>query len=270
MTSSLASGNFRNRLVVFAFFVGCIGAPCIAQETQSSTSQGKKSQVAKAKNDKADEKMEDVQVPLAAEVRLDVPLVKQKRMLCGPATIEMLFKYWGVTEYDQFDIARSILLQNPTLDRVVKSGILKDEEINWKKYPGTGTSTMRNFLRAHARTLNHYVKDAPSDKAVRLSKEKRQFEHLKRNLMNGIPVIVLQKNHKSKKGTHYRLAVGYDEKKEIVYLNDAAKGATITQSYGKFLKDWNVDQKYLHYNQIEFNIDKEKLDVELEHVKKKR
>ena len=178
-----------------------------AAEQESAKQEANKPDVSK----KAGTKSSDAEVEIPSRVRLRVPLVRQKKMLCGPATIEMVFKYWRVRKHDQFDIAKNILLEYPTLKRVVKSGILNDKEINFKKYPGTGTSTM------------------------------------------------------TARGTHYRLAIGYDDEQEIVYLNDAAKGKTIKQSYEKFLSDWNVDQEYLHYNMIIFNHLKKDVTVELAH-----
>ncbi len=61
---------------------------------------------------------------IQASVKLDVPLVKQGKNLCGPATIEMLFRYWGVDDYDQYDIAYNLLRQFSESGRVKRSGIL--------------------------------------------------------------------------------------------------------------------------------------------------
>ena len=43
-----------------------------------------------------------VESNVAERVKLDVPVINQGRALCGPATIEMVFRYWGVTDYDQY------------------------------------------------------------------------------------------------------------------------------------------------------------------------
>lgn len=58
---------------------------------------------------------------IPASVKLDLPLVKQGKNLCGPATIEMLFRYWGVDEYDQCDIAYNLLLKFSASGRVIGS-----------------------------------------------------------------------------------------------------------------------------------------------------
>jgi len=84
---------------------------------------------------------------LPASVKLDVPLVKQGKNLCGPATIEMLLRYWGVDKYDQYDIAYNLLLEFAESKRVKQSGILKTTPLDWSLYPGTGTINMRKFLK---------------------------------------------------------------------------------------------------------------------------
>ena len=85
-----------------------------------------------------------VESNVAERVKLDVPVIKQGRALCGPATIEMVFRYWGVTDYDQYDIAYNILMFNPQSKRVVKSKILENNQVetaiglpkmNWNEIP---------------------------------------------------------------------------------------------------------------------------------------
>ncbi len=45
----------------------------------------------------------------ATPVRLDIPLVRQPEgRLCGPAGIEMVFRFWGDSQRDQYAIAREI------------------------------------------------------------------------------------------------------------------------------------------------------------------
>jgi hypothetical protein len=186
-------------------------------------------------------------------VMLDVPVVKQGRALCGPATIEMVFRYWGITDYDQYDIAYNILLFNPNAKRVKKSKILQSKVINWKLYPGTGTSTMRDFLKQLSTTKNHKFKSISTNYKYAEKQKKRIWGIVKEYLSNGIPVIVHQ--YWKGKGTngHYRVVTGFNEKKKVVYLNDANPGKKLTQSYREFFKLWNVDEPWLHYNAIVFN-----------------
>lgn len=180
-------------------------------------------------------------------------MIKQGRALCGPATIEMVFRYWGVTDYDQYDIAYNILMFNPQAKRVKKSKILEGEKINWTLYPGTGTSTMREFLKQYSVTKNHKFKSISTNSKYAEKQKKRVWNIVKEYLSNDIPVIVHQ--YWRGKGTngHYRVVTGYDERTKTVYLNDANPGIKITQSYTDFFELWNVEEPWLHYNAIVFN-----------------
>ena len=187
------------------------------------------------------------------QVHLDVPTVKQGPALCGPATIEMVFRYWGITEYDQYDIAYNILMFHPQAKRVKQSKILETTKIDWSLYPGTGTGTMRDFLTQYAVTKNHKFKNL-SAKPKNAEREKNEiWDIVKGYLSNRIPVIVHQ--YSRGKGTpgHYRVVTGYDDQHNIVYLNDPNPGKKITQSYHEFFNLWNVDEPWLHYNAIVFN-----------------
>lgn len=188
-----------------------------------------------------------------ASVRLDVPLVKQGESLCGPATIEMLFRFWGIHEYDQYDIAYNLLLQFAHSKRVRQSGILQTEPIDWTRYPGSGTISMREFLKRFATVENPKLKSIPSDQYLASQESKNRFEHIKKTIASGIPVIVHQYWGKVGSRGHYRIAVGYDDNKRQVYLNDSTHGSVVTQSYERFLELWNVDEPWLHYNAIVFN-----------------
>jgi predicted double-glycine peptidase len=195
-------------------------------------------------------------------VRLNVPLVKQGKMLCGPATIEMLLRYWGVDEYDQYDIAYNMLLQFADTKRVMQSGILIKSPVNWELYPGTGTLTMRGFLKRFAATANPKLKELPVSTLQAAQEQDRLFTELKHYISQGIPVIVHQYWGQGSKG-HYRLVTGYDDNRKEVYLNDAAHGKATVQAYQRFLELWNVDEPWLHYNSIVFNTNKGKLRINM-------
>tara|TARA_R110001599_G_scaffold221455_1_gene420115 strand:+ start:1481 stop:2287 length:807 start_codon:yes stop_codon:yes gene_type:complete len=197
-----------------------------------------------------------VEVPTANEsaIRLDVPLVKQGKALCGPATIEMLFRYWGVDNYDQYDIAYNILLQFEDTKRVKQSKIFDTSPIDWRRYPGTGTANMREFLKRFAVVENPRLRSIPSDKYLASKEADNQFETLKRHISRGVPVIVHQYWGDVGSNGHYRIVSGYDDKKRQVYLNDSTRGMVVTQSYERFLELWNVNEPWLHFNAIVFNV----------------
>ena len=166
-------------------------------------------------------------------IRLDVPLVKQGKALCGPATIEMLFRYWGVDSFDQYDIAYNILLQYEDSKRVKQSKILDATPIEWNLYPGTGTANMREFLKRFAKVENPKLKSIPSNKYLASKEADNRFEALKSHISRG------------------------------VYLNDSTHGSVVTQSYDRFLELWNVNESWLHFNAIVFNINKEMIKPNL-------
>ena len=181
-------------------------------------------------------------------VILDVPTVEQGKMLCGPATLEMVFRYWGEKRYSQYDIAKSILHQFSNSKRYKASGIFNNHPVDWSKYPGTGTINMREFLKRFGVVKNIMLENPPKSKR----QSSRLFETVKESVSGGAPVIVHQ--YWGKKGSrgHYRIVTGYDNAKELVYLNDANKGVRITQTYQQFMEKWNFDQRWLHYNAIIF------------------
>lgn len=190
---------------------------------------------------------------IPSSIKLDVPLVKQGKNLCGPATIEMLFRYWGVDKYDQYDIAYNLLLQFAETDRVEKSGILKTDPIDWSRYPGTGTINMRVFLKRFATVKNPKLKNIPSNARLAAKEADSRLEAIKRYIAGGTPVIVHQYWGEVGSNGHYRIATGYDDSKREVYLNDSNHDEVITQSYERFLELWSVDEPWLHYNAIIFN-----------------
>ncbi|MEW8265782.1 MAG: C39 family peptidase [Candidatus Thiodiazotropha sp.] len=196
-------------------------------------------------------------------VQLDVPVVKQGKSLCGPATIEMLFKYWGVNGYSQYDIAESLLVQFSNSKRYRNSGIINTNPIDWSKYPGTGTINMREFLKRFGKTKNIMLEHEPVSRNEKINKRNKMFQAVKQYLSDGIPVIVHQYWKLPKSRGHYRIVTGYDEYEKVVYLNDANPGKRLTQTYEEFLKLWNFNQRWLHYNAIAFNLDRESLDIKL-------
>ena len=196
------------------------------------------------------------------KVQLDVPVVKQGKSLCGPATIEMLFRYLGVSKYDQYDIAKSMLAQFPNSKRYKNSGIFKTP-IDWSKYPGTGTINMREFLKRFGETKNIMLEREPLSGRQKVVKRNEMFQRVKQYVSDGVPVIVHQYWRLPKSRGHYRIVTGYDERKKIVYLNDADSSKKVTQTYDEFLQLWNFDQRWLHYNAIAFNLKRDRLDVQL-------
>ncbi|MBU42426.1 MAG: hypothetical protein CMN76_04345 [Spirochaetaceae bacterium] len=195
------------------------------------------------------------------KVLLDVPLVRQPRAkLCGPAAIEMVFRYWGEKRFDQYDIARAMAVMfHSESGRFKDSAIVQELRehsqngfVDWKKYPGTGTYNMREFLKQFAPTVNPRIKRLPEEEADAAKVRDRFFLEMKGHLDSGSPVIVHQWYDERFRSQHYRVVTGYDDLRRILFLNDPAEGR-IEMSYEQFLKLWNVDENWLSYNNIVFN-----------------
>ncbi|KZW98867.1 hypothetical protein JL49_20690 [Pseudoalteromonas luteoviolacea] len=80
------------------------------------------------------------------KIILNVPLVEQGEELCRLATIGMIFKYLGVKQYSQYDIAESILHQYEDAPVFVESGILNNYPRNWNSYPDVKVTYLEGFL----------------------------------------------------------------------------------------------------------------------------
>ena len=66
-------------------------------------------------------------------------------------------------------------------------------------------------------------------------------------------MIVHQWIDGERKDQTFRVVTGYDEDKQLVFLNDPALGA-MELSYSAFLGLWKVDQEWLAYHYIAFNV----------------
>ncbi|KZN65008.1 C39 family peptidase [Pseudoalteromonas luteoviolacea] len=195
------------------------------------------------------------------KIILNVPLVSQGEKLCGPATIEMLFKYWGIKQYNQYDIAESILHQYEDAPVFVESGILNNFPRNWTSYPGVKITYLEGFLERFGKVAsisarNPYLNGLDEKRA-------QLFNHVKAYIANGIPVIVFQYWELPRSQSHYRVVVGFDEAKRLMYLNDAKGAKRVVQTYEEFLNLWNVEHPRLRYYAVAFNTERKKIDIKL-------
>ncbi|OCQ22235.1 hypothetical protein A7985_10655 [Pseudoalteromonas luteoviolacea] len=195
------------------------------------------------------------------KIILNVPLVEQGEKLCGPATIEMIFKYWGVKQYSQYDIAESILHQYEDTPVFIESGILNNYPRNWTSYPGIKMTYLEGFLQRFGKTLSINSNKPPISEID--AKRAKLFNHVKAYVANGIPVIVFQYWELPKSQSHYRVVVGFDEAKRLVYLNDAKGAKRVVQTYEEFLNLWNVEHPRLRYYAVAFNTERKKIDIKL-------
>ncbi len=193
--------------------------------------------------------------------RLSVPYTKQtENKLCGPASLEMLFGFWGITSHDQYQIMHSILRKYRNEGRY-KSLKLEDQvKFDPNTYPGTGTTNMRGFLEQFGDVDNGRIKTLPASEAEHNMVRTAFLGAVQSYISQDIPVIVHQNWSMTSTNGHYRIVTGYDHTKQVVYLKDARSG-DITQSYTDLFELWNVKGDYLPYNFLAFNTARNKICI---------
>jgi len=180
----------------------------------------------------------------------DVPAVRQKGNLCGPAALSSVFRYYNVN-ISQKEIAKDIYL-------IPVHGVLNIDLENYARDKGFWT----------------YV-----------SYEKN-LSHLKENIRNNIPALVLTRSPSYipfKKTYHYQVLIGYEDE-EKAFIAHSGKKANSIVPYRNFIKDWehaeywslvacprekvtwNLDAQ--GYNNLGLLLEKEgKLDLAIEEYK---
>ncbi len=168
----------------------------------------------------------------------DVPYHKQETAFsCGPAALEILYDFWGV-DVDQnaiANVARSSSIGTYTWD-MVRSGFFSHLSSSQGKF------FPRNAPKAGypERPLGYISFDYSSDTFW--------WPTLKELLARDIPVVLLMNFASNDDTGHYRVIVGYDEDKEVVYFVDpwgrdlnkkTNLDGTITWSMTDFANAWN-------------------------------
>ena len=190
----------------------------------------------------------------ASGVQLNVPLVQQSEgRLCGPAAIEMVFRFWGEEGYDQYDIARQIATEFSSEDRFKNNAYAHSGHPD--DYPGTPVYILRKYLETKGTSDKYSLKELPSQVDVLEQKYQKAFAWIKNHLDQGVPVIIHQYWASTSSTGHYRVVTGYDDHKKLVYLNDAKVGK-IEQTYDEFKKKGAFAGKWMPYYSIAFNSDR--------------
>ena len=188
----------------------------------------------------------------ASSVRLNVPLIKQpKGALCGPASIEMVFRFWGEKRFDQYAIAQQIAQEYASEKRFRNSNFLP--EADPETYPGTPAYIMKRYLNRWSSSPKYSLKELPSNSAILNQEFTQAFNWIKKHLNNGVPVIIHQYWGSTNSTGHYRVITGYNDNQKTVYLNDPKKGK-IVQSYQEFKRKGAFKGRWLPYYSIAFNI----------------
>ncbi|PIU42243.1 MAG: hypothetical protein COS99_01170 [Candidatus Omnitrophica bacterium CG07_land_8_20_14_0_80_42_15] len=133
----------------------------------------------------------------------NIPFIKQKGNLCGPAALSSILKYYN-KDISQEEIARSIYL-------IPVHGVLNIDLENYAKDRGFWTNVS-------------YDKD---------------FTKLKENIKRDLPVLVLVRSSHIpfKKTYHYLVILGYEDAEEI-FIAHSGDQANESLHYKDFLKNW--------------------------------
>lgn len=132
----------------------------------------------------------------------DVPYVQQMHNYCGPASLTSVLTFWGL-DIDQATIGKAVFD---------------------KSLQATNGADMILFARAKGFSAYSWNSD---------------MGDLKAKLLTGCPVIVLQDSSITDKSGHYRVAIGYDDDKKVIYVNDPYEPDTKSISYDRFQTLWN-------------------------------
>ena len=130
----------------------------------------------------------------------DVPFVAQRPDWCGPASLAMIFNFYG-ENISQDEIAREIF--SPELK---------------------GTLSLEMVLYA-------FKKDFEAEAY------QGGFADLRAKLKAGFPLIVSHKAQNEDKKVHYFVVFGFDDSKEVFYVHSDTKKDQVI-GYRVFLKHW--------------------------------
>jgi ABC-type bacteriocin/lantibiotic exporter with double-glycine peptidase domain len=145
-------------------------------------------------------------VSAAAEVRLDVPFVRQEKNGCGAAVIAMLLEYWHAQQPQRPEPADVKEIQRELFSREAR-GIL--------------ASDLERYLREHGfRTF-----------AVR-----GEWRDLQHHLAKGRPLIVALRP--AADDLHYVALTGIDAEGGIVLKHDPAVRGFVQQRRAEFEREW--------------------------------
>lgn len=140
----------------------------------------------------------------------DVPQYYQSSMECGPLALRMVLEYHGV------ELSTS----------AIKEEVWTDESVG----------TRPQDLAAYPKSLGLKAREVNGN-----------IDALARSIADDCPVIVRQwKTDEAKeKGTvsHYRVVIGYDYDRQLIYMRDPSKSGLSMASFQTFNELWDVQKE---------------------------
>ena len=132
---------------------------------------------------------------------INAPFVKQKKDFCGPAALSSLFSFW----------------QRPVSQDKIAEAIFRPELFG----------VLNIDLEKYAREQGFWAKGYEAD-----------FEDLKSQLLEGVPVIVMQKLHPFiLDRRHYTVVIGFSDRHKAVIEHTGSK-QSVVRPYRGFKQNW--------------------------------
>lgn len=156
---------------------------------------------------------------------LDVPKVKQLKNYCGPASLSMVFAYYGL-KLSQEEIAEEITEIWP---HYVKKPIMES---------GLHTTHLTGYAREKGFSARRY-KQCSLDRLINYLKKE-------------VPTIALIDDFTDRDIGHFIVVKGYDLDKKLLYLNDPYDQRRTKASFKFFKKLWLLksDEREQIFNEI--------------------
>jgi len=136
-----------------------------------------------------------------------VPFIPQEEYYCGPASLAMVLRYWGV-EADQDEIASEL------------------------------------FLKSIRGTLNFDLEFYARRRGLHARSFQGTLEGVKAELRRNRPLIVFQDLGLGPYSVpHFAVLIGYDDRREVVVLHSGTTANRVLP-YGEFLRTWDRRQRW--------------------------
>lgn len=161
-------------------------------------------------------------------------------VMCGPSALEMIFDFWGadINQKAISDVARTSKDGTYTWD-MVRTG-----------HFSYLSSAMGTYFPDQVRE-NGFPKRPMGYASFSYSNDTIWWPDLKALIASNIPVVLLMKWAPDDSTGHYRVIVGYDENKQVVYFMDpwgrslkhiTNPDGTVTWNMTDFVNAWNYSE----------------------------
>lgn len=142
------------------------------------------------------------QSPPSSYILKDYPRVKQLPNYCGPAVLATVLQYWGRSDQDQEMVGKSVY--DPKIKATNGADLLfYARSIGFSAYSFNGS-----------------------------------ISSLKRLISQGLPIIVLQEMDKKDRSGHFRVVIGYSDRREEFHILDPYELDRTQMSYSDFSDLW--------------------------------